>query len=95
MANINKDVRKTDKYTQTHRRLNMSKTPYEVRLELLKLSQGLLFDPVYSKRDTLINEWEHQKELDKATPYPTLPSFPTTEDVIEEAEKLNRFISNG
>jgi len=50
---------------------------------------------VYSKRDTLINEWEHQKELDKTTPYPSLPSFPTTEDVIIEAEKLNKFISNG
>ena len=91
---INKVVSDTDKYTQTHRRLNMSKTPYEVRLELLKLAQGLLFDPVYSKRDTLINEWDHQKELDKAVPYPTLPSFPTTEDVIAEAEKLNKFISN-
>lgn len=72
----------------------MSKTPYEVRLELLKLAQGLLFDPVYSKRDTLINEWDHQKQLDRDVPYPTLPSFPTTEDVIKEAEKLNKFISN-
>jgi len=73
----------------------MSKTPYEVRLELLKLAQGILSDPVYSNRDTMINEWEHRKELDKTIPFPTFPKFPTTEDIIEEAEKLNKFISNG
>lgn len=67
----------------------------EVRLELLRLAQGLLFDPVFSKRDTLINEFEYKKDLDATVPYPTLPSFPTTEDIIAEAEKLNKFVSNG
>ena len=73
----------------------MSKTPYEVRLELLKLAQGTLFDPVYAKRDQMLNEYESLRETQPNIPYPTLPKFPTTEDIIAEAEKFNKFISNG
>ena len=30
----------------------MSKTPYEIRLELLKLAKETLFEPIYLKRDS-------------------------------------------
>jgi|688.fasta_scaffold466536_1 hypothetical protein len=73
----------------------MSKTPYEIRLDLLKLAAEILQVPVHEKRGTLINEWHCVKEQNPSTPHPTLPDFPSTNDIIAEAEKLNKFVSNG
>jgi hypothetical protein len=73
----------------------MSKTPFEIRLELLKLAKDSLFEPVYHKRDALKDEFfSKQSDENKGTiPFPTLPGFPSTDDIIAEAEKLNKFIS--
>lgn len=73
----------------------MSITPYELRLNLLKLATDILQVPVLEKRNALINEWHCVKELDPNAPHPTLPDFPSTNDIIAEAEKLNKFVSNG
>lgn len=73
----------------------MSKTPYEIRLELLRLANEILTSPVYNRREALLNEY-HSKLTDEnrnSLVFPTLPEFPTTETVISEAERLNKFIS--
>ena len=73
----------------------MSKTPYEIRLELLKLANEILVTPVFQRREALMNEY-HSKLTDEtrySTPFPTLPEFPTTDTIISEAERLNKFIS--
>jgi hypothetical protein len=74
---------------------NNATTPFMIRLDLLKLATEILQVPVHEKRGTLVNEWHAMKELDPSTPHPTLPDFPTTNDIIAEAEKLNKFVSNG
>ena len=74
----------------------MSKTPYEIRLDLLKLATEILQVPVHEQRGTLINEWYALKDNDQPhTPHPSLPDFPTATDIIAEAKKLNEFVSNG
>jgi hypothetical protein len=73
----------------------MSKTPYEIRLDLLKLATEILQVPVHEKRGVLVNQWHCEKERNPEKPHPTLPDFPTTTDIIAEAEKLNKFVSNG
>ena len=73
----------------------MSKTPYEIRLDLLKLATEILQVPVHEKRGSLVNEWYALKDIDPHTRYPTLPDFPTSTDIIAEASKLNEFVSNG
>lgn len=73
----------------------MSKTPYEIRLDLLKLATDILQGPIHDRRGTLVNEWHTMKERNPDVPFPILPEFPTTNDIIAEAEKLNKFISNG
>ncbi len=74
----------------------MSKTPYEIRLELLKLSNEIISTPVFQKREALMNEY-HSKltedNRDKIS-FPTLPDFPSVNDVISKAEELNKFVSN-
>jgi hypothetical protein len=73
----------------------MSKTPYEIRLELLKLAKDTLFEPVYHKREALKDEFfsKMSDETRGIIPYPTMPDFPTSSDIVAKAEELNKFIS--
>ena len=72
----------------------MSKTPYEIRLELLHLAKEILSTPVHDKRSSLSDEY-HSKlhDANRGTlPYPTMPDFPSTSDIISKAEELKKFV---
>ena len=72
----------------------MSKTPYEVRLELLKMANEILVTPIYQTREARLQEY-HSKltEANRETlAFPTLPDFPSTTDVISKAEELKKFV---
>ena len=72
----------------------MSKTPYEIRLELLTLAKEILQAPVYEKRSSLSDEY-HSKlnDANRATlPYPTMPEFPSSTDIVVKAEELKKFV---
>ena len=78
----------------------MSKTPYEIRLELLKLANEVLTVPIHAARDHLISEFHTSRETfvnedapRNPLPFPILPTFPNTDAIIAEAEKLNNFVS--
>jgi hypothetical protein len=81
----------------------MSKTPYEIRLELLKLAKESLYEPVFQKRQNLMDEFMSKREVfvgmsgpteeQLALQFPIMPDFPSTNDIITEAEKLNQFVS--
>jgi hypothetical protein len=81
----------------------MSKTPYEIRLELLKLAKDSLYEPVLQKRQNLMDEFMSKREVfvgvegpteeQLALQFPIMPAFPSTDMIIEEAEKLNQFVS--
>lgn len=70
----------------------MSKTPYEIRLELLKLAKDIVYEPIYSKRSALEQEWHSQREQNPSASFPTLPDFPSATDVIVKAEELKKFV---
>lgn len=72
----------------------MSKTPYEIRLELLKMANEILQTPIYQKRDALLQEY-HSKITDAnrdSLPFPTLPDFPSSTDIVSKAEELKKFV---
>lgn len=72
----------------------MSKTPYEIRLELLHLAQSILQTPVFEKRNQLSNEY-HSKLTDAnrgTLPFPTMPDFPSSTEIISKAEELKKFV---
>ena len=81
----------------------MSKTPYEIRLELLKLAKDSLYEPVFQKRQNLYEEFISKREVfvgmtgptpeQLALQFPIMPAFPSTDMIIEEAEKFNQFVS--
>lgn len=72
----------------------MSKTPYEIRLELLNLAKEILQTPVYQTREAKLSEY-HSRLTDanrEVTQFPTLPDFPSTADIIAKAEELKKFV---
>ena len=81
----------------------MSKTPFEIRLELLSMAQSILTENMYAERNRLENDWQTIRELaileapkgNKAIiiPYPTLPTI-SSDEIISLATKLNEFVSN-
>ena len=72
----------------------MSKTPYEIRLELLKMANEILVTPIFQTRQALTDEY-HSKLTDAnrgTLPFPTLPDFPNTLQVVAKAEELKKFV---
>lgn len=89
---------------QTQKGLIMSKTPYEIRLELLSMAQNILSENMYAERNRLENDWQFLREIAiegirsgnqfaQAVPYPTLPTI-SSDEIIALATKLNEFVSN-
>ena len=76
----------------------MSMTPFEIRLELLKMAKDMLTDDYYGKREVISNGWQTQIEtarLKGETPptHPGFPDFPNESEIIKKAEALNGFVS--
>ena len=72
----------------------MSKTPYEIRLELLNLAKEILQTPVYQTRDAKLQEY-NSKLTDAnrgSLAFPTLPDFPSSIDIVVKAEELKKFV---
>ena len=72
----------------------MSKTPYEIRLELLKMANEILVTPIFQTREAKLNEY-HAKLTDanrETLAFPTLPDFPSSTDIVAKAEELKKFI---
>lgn len=76
----------------------MSMTPFEIRLELLKMARDLLTHDYESKKSSLVEKWvmdvESAKIAGTTSPdYPELPTFPTEADIVNKADALNQFVS--
>jgi hypothetical protein len=76
----------------------MSKTPFEIRLELLKMAKEMMEQDYFAKRDKISNEWhssvEMHSKLNMTPPeYPELPPYPSEQEIIDKAQALNNFIS--
>ncbi len=70
----------------------MTKTPYEIRLEVLKMAQDQANAKFY-------NQWEqaaNKASINENAQFLTeVPEFPTAEQILAEAQKLKTFVDNG
>ena len=87
--------------TQTqHKEQSMSNmTPFEIRLELLKMAKDMLSDEYYGKREVISNSWHAQLEAAKIhggelPVHPGFPAYPSETEIIAKAQTLNGFVSN-
>ena len=74
-------------------------TPFEIRLELLKMAKDMLNDEYYGKREQISNDWHMKVESAKLNggtipDHPGFPAIPSELDIIAKAQVLNGFVSN-
>ena len=74
-------------------------TPFEIRLELIKMAKELLMEEYSSNKDRLSNEWQVKVESAKLNgqsipDHPAFPTYPSETDIIAKAQALNGFVSN-
>jgi len=74
-------------------------TPFEIRLELLKLSKDMLEQEYMSKREVAHNNWQVASENARIQgqnlpTQPEFPAFPSEQEIINKAQALNGFVSN-
>ena len=74
-------------------------TPFEIRLELLKMARDMLYDEYNGQRDRISQNWNMQCESAKSKgenppEHPSLPAIPSEADIISKAQTLNGFVSN-
>ena len=76
-----------------------NKTPFEIRLELLKMAKDLLMDEHFQKVDAINMKYNYDVEacIGAGLSIPERPKipYPTEEQVIAKAKALNSFVSNG
>jgi hypothetical protein len=73
-------------------------TPFEIRLELLKMAKDMLADDYYGKREVISNEYASKCEVARIhgteiPAHPGFPAYPSEADIIAKANALNGFVS--
>ena len=73
-------------------------TPFEIRLELLKMAKEMLEQDYYGNREKVSNEYAAKVDAAKLhgqpiPEHPGFPVFPSETEVIKKATELNSFVS--
>lgn len=73
-------------------------TPFEIRLELLKMAKDMLSDEYRGKREQISNDWSTKVDSAKLNggtipEHPGFPAFPSETEIIAKASALNGFVS--
>lgn len=69
-----------------------AKSPYEIRLELLKMAQDQANAKFYNQWETAARKAELTENASMLT---EVPEFPTAENILSEATKLKTFVDKG
>ena len=73
-------------------------TPFEIRLELLKMAKDMLAEDHLGRREQISSDWtvkvENARHAGQTPPdHPGFPTYPTESDIINKAQVLNGFVS--
>jgi len=73
-------------------------TPFEIRLELLKMAKEMLEQDYYGNREKVSNEYASRCDFAKINgqtipEHPGFPPFPSETEIIKKATELNSFVS--
>ncbi len=76
----------------------MSMSPFEIRLELLKMAKDMLESDYFGEREKIANQFAMDCDVAKSkgaeTPkHPGYPKYPSETEIINKATTLNAFVS--
>jgi hypothetical protein len=74
-------------------------TPFEIRLDLVKIARDLLVEEYKYKCERITTNWKLSVENSHAagnipTEHPEFPNYPTEDDIVRKVQALNNFVSN-
>lgn len=74
-------------------------TPFEIRLELLKMSKDMISEEFHTNVSRINEDWHTKVEVAKLNggeipAHPGYPAYPSEKDIISKAQELNGFVSN-
>ena len=74
-------------------------TPFEIRLELLKMAKDMLTEDYFGKRESISQDWNVKVEVAKLNggsipDHRGFPVYPSEKEIISKAQELNGFVSN-
>lgn len=61
---------------------------------MLMEAKYLLVEEYHAKREELVDRYHALKDAGDAVEYPTLPGYPTFEDIQQLCKEMNNFVSN-
>ena len=76
-----------------------SKTPYELRLQMLQMAKDMVNQNFELQREIAMKYWDatisaaKDAKLIPEVPKDLMPKVPTLEDVMKVAEQMNSFVS--
>lgn len=68
-----------------------TKTPFEIRLDILKMARDLVMEEMYIKRDYNTELWQASDRKGILT----WPEFPDNDKILEKAKELYEFVAPG
>jgi len=74
-------------------------TPFEIRLELLKMAKDMVSEEFHTNVSRINEDWHTKVEVAKLNggeipAHPGYPAYPSEKDIITKAQDLNGFVSN-
>ena len=76
----------------------MSMSPFEIRLELLRMAKDMLESDYFGEREKIANQFAMDCDAAKAKgaeppKHPGYPKYPSEAEIINKATTLNGFVS--
>jgi hypothetical protein len=77
-----------------------NKTPFEIRLELIAIAKDMLERDHNTMVEAITHKWYQECDTARTNnqPVPDMPDFPlfpSSKKILEKANELNEFVSNG
>lgn len=66
-----------------------TKTPFEIRLDILKMAKDLCLEEMYTKRELANEIWQANDRKGTLT----WPEFPSSNAVLDKAQELYNFVT--
>jgi hypothetical protein len=69
-----------------------NKNAYEIRTEILSMAQGFVMDKFHNKHQKWLDSTDRHPETGAILSTSNSPEYPSSEDILREAENLYSFV---
>ena len=72
--------------------MTTNKNAYEIRTEILGMAQGFVMDKFHNKHQKWQDSTSRHPETGQLLSIKDAPEYPSSDDILQEAEKLYSFV---